>query len=94
MRRRQILEHMERAREAREIGERVLKEQEESKMRNKVPNSNLVSNSSPPGDIEKAKMFLPLESEIVKPNGTPFRKRGSKPGARTAEYKTLQRKGY
>lgn len=45
----------------------------------KVPNSNLISESAQPALKDKAAMFLP--GEIVKPNGTPYRKGGSKPGS-------------
>lgn len=46
----------------------------------KVPNSNIISESAQPALKEKANMFLPHEKDIVKPNGTPYRKKGSKPG--------------
>lgn len=45
-----------------------------------VPNSNIISKSAQPALKEKANMFLPHEKDIVKPNGTPYRKGGSKPG--------------
>ncbi len=54
---------------------------EENEMGIKVPNSNIISKSAQPELKEKASMFLPNEKDIVKPNGTPYRKRGSKPGA-------------
>ena len=47
----------------------------------KVVNANIISNSAQEALKEKANMFLPHESAIVKPNGTPYRKKGSKPGA-------------
>lgn len=67
MRRRQILEQMARERMETEMV--------------KVPNSNIISESAQPALKEKANMFLPHEKDIVKPNGTPYRKGGSKPGA-------------
>jgi len=74
MRRRQLYEMREREL----IAER--EKAKESEMSIKVPNSNIISKSAQPELKEKANMFLPHEEDIVKPNGTPFRKRGSKPG--------------
>lgn len=54
---------------------------EEKEMGIKVPNANIISKSAQPELKEKANMFLPHEKDIVKPNGTPYRKNGSKPGA-------------
>lgn len=65
MRRRQLFE-------ARELA--LMEEEKEMK----VPNSNMISNTSPAGDKEKYKMFEPNPANIVKPNGTPYRKAGSK----------------
>ncbi len=74
MRRRQLYEMRER---------QLIEEREkakESQMSIKVPNSNIISNSAQADLKEKANMFLPHEKDIVKPNGTPYRKGGSKPG--------------
>lgn len=79
MRRRQLFE----LRERELIAERE-KAKENAKMGIKVPNSNIISDSAQPELKAKAAMFLPNEADIVKPNGTPYRKRGSKPGARAA----------
>lgn len=68
MRRRQLFEQRER-------------QLMEEKMAIKVPNSNIISSSAQEALKEKANMFLPHEEDIVKPNGTPYRKGGSKPGA-------------
>lgn len=69
-----------RRRQLYEARERELME-EQKKMAIKVPNSNIISKSAPQGDKEKYEMFAPYEKDIVKPNGTPYRKKGSKPGA-------------
>lgn len=69
-----------RRRQLYEARERELME-EQNKMAIKVPNSNMISKTSPAGDKEKYEMFAPNPKDIVKPNGTPYRKRGSKPGA-------------
>lgn len=53
---------------------------EEKDVAIKVPNSNIISKSAQDSLKEKANMFLPHEKDIVKPNGTPYRKRGSTPG--------------
>lgn len=65
----------------------------EDNMGIKVPNSNLISKNASSELKEKANMFLPHENEIVKPNGTPFRRNGSKPGKGAYE-KTLTRNKY
>ncbi len=66
---------------------------EENTVAIKVPNANIISNSAQEPLKEKANMFLPHEKDIVKPNGTPFRKKGSKPGA-GARDKTLSKNRY
>lgn len=65
----------------------------EDNMGSKVPNSNLISSNASAADKAKAAMFLPYEKDIVKPNGTPFRRKGSKPGPGAYE-KTLTRNKY
>ena len=77
MRRRQIWE--ERARQLAVEEDQKRKEAQEQ-MSIKVPNSNIISKSAQPDLKEKANMFLPHEKDIVKPNASPYRKRGSKPG--------------
>lgn len=77
MRRRQIFAQREHELLQAKIQEEQLKAKE-SEM--KVPNSNIISESAQPTLKEKAAMFLPNEKDIVKPNGTPYRKGGSKPG--------------
>lgn len=72
-----------RRRQLYEARERELME-EQKKMATKVPNSNMISNSAPAGDKEKYAMFAPYEKDIVKPNASPYRKKGSKPGAGAA----------
>lgn len=62
-------------------------------MGTKVPNSNLISKNASAELKEKASMFLPNENDIVKPNGTPFRKKGSKPGPGAYD-KTIERNKY
>lgn len=74
MRRRQLFEQREREL----IAER--EKAKESKMSIDVPNSNIISKSAQPELKEKANMFLPHEKDIVKPNASPYRKGGSKPG--------------
>lgn len=73
--------------------ERQLMEEEKLNMSIKVPNSNIISKSAQPDLKEKANMFLPDEKEIVKPNGTPYRKKGSIPGV-GAPNKTLKKNKY
>jgi len=79
MRRRQLFAERER-----QLAEEAAKAKE-SAMGVKVPNSNIISDSAQPELKAKAAMFLPNEKDIVKPNGTPFRKRGSKPGKGAAD---------
>ena len=54
--------------------------EESEKMAVKVPNSNIISTSAPEALKDKYAMFAPEEKDIVKPNGSPYRKGGSKPG--------------
>lgn len=63
----------------------ILKAKEATKMGIKVPNSNLISKTAPEALKEKAKMWMPYQSEIEKPGASlnrPPRKRG-----RPAKYK-------
>lgn len=76
MRRRQLFAQRER--------ELMDEAEKEKGMSIKVPNSNIISESAQPALKEKANMFLPHEKDIVKPNASPYRKRGSKPGAGAA----------
>lgn len=59
----------------------------------KSPNSNLVAGSPTTSARSNNEMFLPRESDIVRPNGTPFRKKGSKPGP-GAYKKTITKNRY
>lgn len=79
MRRRQIFEQQARERMEKEMV--------------KVPNSNIISESAQSALKDKAAMFLPDEKDIVRPNGTPYRKGGSKPGS-GAKNKTTGRSIY
>lgn len=74
MRRRQLFEERER---------QLIKERDQ--MKDEVPNSNIISKSAQPALKEKAEMFLPHEKDIQRPNATPFRKAGSKPGKGVAK---------
>ncbi len=87
MRRRQLFAERER---------QLMEEREKSKEIDvgiKVPNSNIISKSAQPALKEKAAMFLPNEKDIVKPNASPYRKRGSKPGKGALD-KTLSKNSY
>ena len=76
MRRRQIFANLFEDRERELIEEQ--KKSQESDMSINVPNSNIISKTAQPALKKKANMFLPHEKDIVKPNGTPYRKQGSK----------------
>jgi len=75
------------------FAERSCLKHEEPDMATKLPNSNLIAPNASKEAREKASIFLPYENEIVKPNGTPFRRKGSKPGPGAYE-KTLERNKY
>ncbi len=58
----------------------ALEREKESKMAINVPNSNIISDTAQPALKKKADIFLPHTADIKLPNGTPYRKSGSKPG--------------
>jgi hypothetical protein len=62
------------------FAEREFQLREEAMKSVKVPNSNIISDSAQPALKEKYAMFAPEIEDIEKPNASPYRKRGSKPG--------------